>query len=436
MAIVDGAMRRLFLMVLLLVSSLVLFGGLDLLPVAHAQAGVSVVSVYPVYETGIKVGVLFPVQVRLSLADGQSINAFDVQMNYTYDPAKQVLQPESIDYSTNSILAGSQVNVLSNCIDGIESGGTNCPAGEGPGTIHFAEVLVGNKLTGPVSGNLFTVNFRVLNIGKCYFSLAANLADPGVFPYPAAQFIPEIAQGGVFGNTGVVAFFNVVPSSGPAALPGHDVIFDASGSFSNSTAAIVSYAWNFGDGTSTPPIPTANYTYRFAKPGSYLVALNVTDSDGKSGVWSSVVGVLPALGSLKLTVVDRELGNPISGSVAVKLFNNSLTLTGMNASLDSSGHVIFDRLVLGSYVLKISGPSIEAYSKTETVSLEGWPTQDTIYLNVIHQGPNINGDLIFIGSLVGAVGVVTVGVFAKRRNSRKKRTAGHNRAKTRSRIHS
>jgi len=422
-------------MVLLLVPSIVLFGGLDLLPVAHAQAGVSVVSVYPVYETGIKVGVLFPVQVRLSLADGQSINAFDVQMNYTYDTTNLVLQPESIDYSSNSILAGSQVTVLSNCIDGIESGGTNCPAGEGVGTIHFAEVLIGNKLTGPVSGNLFTVNFRVLSIGKCYFSLAANLADPGVFPYPVAQFIPEITEGGVFGNTGVVAFFNVVPSSGPVALPGRDVIFDAGGSFSNSTAPIVSYAWNFGDGASKTTT-TANYTYRFAKPGSYPVALNVTDSYGKSGVWSSVVGVLPALGSLKLTVVDRETGNPISGSVAVKLFNNSLTLIGMNASLDSSGHVIFDRLVLGSYVLKISGPSIEAYSKTETVSLQGWPTQDTIYLNVIHQSPNISGDLIFIGSLVAAVGVVTVGVFVKRRNSRKKGTAGNSRVKTRSRVHS
>src|SRR5437899_1426064 len=320
-------MRRIPWMVLLLVPSIVLFGGLDLLPVAHAQAGVSVVSVYPVYETGIKVGVLFPVQVRLSLADGQSINAFDVQMNYRYDTTNLVLQPESIDYSSNSILAGSQITVLANCIDGIESAGTHCPAGEGVGTSHFPETLIVSKLTGHLSGRLLTFNYL----------------------------------------------------------------------------------------------------------GSYPVALNVTDSYGKSGVWSSVVGVLPALGSLKLTVVDRETGNPISVSVAVKLFNNSLTLTGMNASLDSSGHVIFDRLVLGSYVLKISGPSIEAYSKTETVSLEGWPTQDTIYLNVIHQSPNISGDLIFIGSLVAAVGVVTVGVFVKRRNSRKKGTAGNSRVKTRSR---
>src|SRR5438445_10972995 len=242
-------------------------------------------------------------------------------MNYTYDTTNLVLQPESIDYSSNSILAGSQVTVLSNCIDGIESGGTNCPAGEGVGTIHFAEVLIGNKLTGPVSGNLFTVNFRVLSIGKCYFSLAANLADPGVFPYPVAQFIPEITEGGVFGNTGVVAFFNVVPSSGPVALPGRDVILDAVGSFSNSTAPIVSYAWNFGDGASKTTT-TANYTYRFAKPGSYPVALNVTDSYGKSGVWSSVVGVLPSLGSLKLQVVVRNIGNAIHGLVAVNIYDN------------------------------------------------------------------------------------------------------------------
>src|SRR5437879_7494649 len=146
-------MRRIPWMVLLLVTSIDRFGGLDLLPVAHAQAEVSVVSVYPLYETGIQVGVLFPVQVRLSLADGQSINAFDVQMNYTYDTTNLVLQPESIDYSSNSILAGSQVTVLSNCIDGIEAGGTNCPAGEGVGTINFADVLLCHKLTVLAHGN-------------------------------------------------------------------------------------------------------------------------------------------------------------------------------------------------------------------------------------------------------------------------------------------
>src|SRR5438128_1383747 len=99
-------MRRIPWMVLLLVPSIVLFGGLDLLPVAHAQAGVSVVSVYPVYETGIKVGVLFPVQVRLSLADGQSINAFDVQMNYTYDTTNLFLQRGPVEWTCCSAGAG------------------------------------------------------------------------------------------------------------------------------------------------------------------------------------------------------------------------------------------------------------------------------------------------------------------------------------------
>ena len=203
-------MRRIPWMVLLLVPSIVLFGGLDLLPVAHAQAGVSVVSVYPVYETGIKVGVLFPVQVRLSLADGQSINAFDVQMNYTYDTTNLVLQPESIDYSSNSILAGSQVTVLSNCIDGIESGGTNCPAGEGVGTIHFAEVLIGSKLTGPVSGNLFTVNFRVLSIGK--YGRAAWRPSGSSSTLTRMSFAPRSSARLVAVSSAVSA--NAEPSSG------------------------------------------------------------------------------------------------------------------------------------------------------------------------------------------------------------------------------
>lgn len=55
--------------------------------------------------------------------------------------------------------------------------------------------------------------------------------------------------------------------------------FDGSGSSDPDNDAIVSYAWNFGDGT-TGAGPTASHTY--ASPGCYTLTLTVTDAGGKS----------------------------------------------------------------------------------------------------------------------------------------------------------
>ena len=62
-------------------------------------------------------------------------------------------------------------------------------------------------------------------------------------------------------------------------FPGEPVTFDASGSQAGSSP-IVSYAWNFGDGTSAPASGNSQATTLFNRAGSYSVTVTVTDEKG------------------------------------------------------------------------------------------------------------------------------------------------------------
>src|SRR5262249_54340561 len=72
------------------------------------------------------------------------------------------------------------------------------------------------------------------------------------------------------------AAFTISPSS---AAPNQSVTFDASGSHEGSPFhSIVSYAWDFGDGSSSTGVnPTATHAYSLF--GTYTVTLKVTDDN-------------------------------------------------------------------------------------------------------------------------------------------------------------
>jgi|GEM_PF-3029171 len=84
------------------------------------------------------------------------------------------------------------------------------------------------------------------------------------------------------GNISPTAKLNCTPTAGPAPLT---ISCDGSAS-SDPDGSIVSYAWNFGDGTTGSGV-TAGHTYSAA--GSFPVTLVVTDSAGAQGTASVTI---------------------------------------------------------------------------------------------------------------------------------------------------
>ncbi len=79
--------------------------------------------------------------------------------------------------------------------------------------------------------------------------------------------------------------------------------FDASDSFS--TKGIVSYLWDFGDGTTSSEM-RVDHTYE--KPGRYTVTLTVTDKAGKTSAKTQTVDVNPPKPTVEnIKVEDNNL---------------------------------------------------------------------------------------------------------------------------------
>jgi len=102
---------------------------------------------------------------------------------------------------------------------------------------------------------------------------------------------PKLIVLGVGIRYGPTADFTYSPSYPPT---NETVTFDASTSLSGKNGTqvmpIVSYAWDFGDGTNTTQIdPIVEHTYTTA--GDYAITLNVTDGQGLWNITSQIITV-------------------------------------------------------------------------------------------------------------------------------------------------
>jgi chitodextrinase len=104
-----------------------------------------------------------------------------------------------------------------------------------------------------------------------------------------AVFIRLVPPGVVVPPDGLKPAFTVTP---PAPSDSQTVLFDASTSSAAAGNAIVSYAWNFGDGGRGSGV-TATHAYDTA--GTYVVTLTITDGVGRSAQKSQSVVVAPGL---------------------------------------------------------------------------------------------------------------------------------------------
>jgi parallel beta-helix repeat protein len=93
------------------------------------------------------------------------------------------------------------------------------------------------------------------------------------------------------------AALSVTPATGTAPL---GVTADASASTAGS-AAITSYTFAFGDGTTVGPQPGKTATHTYTTPGSYTVTLTVTDANSLTSTATKQVSVSPPTGLLRVT---------------------------------------------------------------------------------------------------------------------------------------
>ncbi len=146
---------------------------------------------------------------------------------------------------------------------------------------------------------------------------------------------------GSFADTGAtapVASFTATPTSGTAPVL---ATFDASLS-ADADGSIVSYAWNFGDGSTAAGL-TASHSYSSA--GTFIATLTVTDDQGLTGTASASVTVNSALQVIYVrNITVSSSGSWINGyqcTAAVTIQNSAnATVSGATVSGSWKGTVV------------------------------------------------------------------------------------------------
>src|SRR5712664_29834 len=174
----------------LLVSLFLLVFSLPGLPARSVHGlnqSVSTVQISPVGTCCHIVNDFFTIYVVLMLPSGESINGFDVRINYT-DAFSQanpgVLRAQTISYSSN-VFSSYSSTVLVECLDGTAlQGSSGCPIDDAPlGQFHFSEIISGQTVSGPLNGLLFSAKFAVTGYGTSIFAIdRANLVNPHLDP--------------------------------------------------------------------------------------------------------------------------------------------------------------------------------------------------------------------------------------------------------------
>ncbi|HZU40171.1 MAG TPA: PKD domain-containing protein [Solirubrobacteraceae bacterium] len=138
----------------------------------------------------------------------------------------------------------------------------------------------------------------------------------------AAGLSNTVAQTVSFGSLAPSASFSVTPG---AALTGAPVSFD--GSASTAPEGLAAYRWSFGDGA-TVSGTSATASHAYAAPGTYTVALTVTDSYGHSA-------------SARHTVTITAAGPPTAAFTAPSsgLPGQVLSFDG-RSSTDPASHIV------------------------------------------------------------------------------------------------
>ena len=134
-------------------------------------------------------------------------------------------------------------------------------------------------------------------------------------------------------NNAYIIPVNVTPTITPTDL---SIAYSSSTAVDNSGGTI-DYSWDFGDGTTTPPVAsgtsaTQNGIYTYASGGTYTVTLTVTSSNGGVTVVTTSVTVVAPTPVAKISINTVDDGD---GTYTYSIYGDNLT----NPSTISSGSI-------------------------------------------------------------------------------------------------
>jgi PKD repeat protein len=260
-----------------------------------------------------------------------------------------------------------------------------------PGIDFVPPTAVINVTPGTTGTEPFTVIFDAYGstddrgIASYAWDFGDGTTGTGVMPaahtYTNGEYIVKLTVTDYFGNVGVALETITVGEAGaPTAVinvtPGNTgtepftVIFDAYGSSVVSdcgSCSIVSYAWNFGDGTTGTGI-TIEHIYTVA--GTYNVILTVTDSNDNTG-YDSVTIIVNEPGApyeITVTATPTEV-DPGGGDSAI-----TANVKDSEGNAVTNGTIVTFGTTSGS-LLATSVPTLGGFATTTlTLSSEGSAT--------------------------------------------------------------
>jgi Tol biopolymer transport system component/PKD repeat protein len=165
-----------------------------------------------------------------------------------------------------------------------QSGGAEIAVMDADGTVSRTVAAGDQPAWSPDGGRLAFVGTTVTYLGRCYPGGGAHNADDFCMAVPDLYIVNRDGTGLTrIGSGGSVDWFTP-PGDRPMAAFTYECNasaceFDGSASLPSS-GTIVSYAWQFGDGTSGDG---AAVSHTYASGGRYSVTLTVTDALGASG---------------------------------------------------------------------------------------------------------------------------------------------------------
>jgi len=226
--------------------------------------------------TTVTVGMLYTVSIYTDYA-GSDVASY--QFNMSYDPS--IL--EGYEVANGDLIVGGSAKFGAGVFDNV-AGKLSLTVG-----FYFNE---GEVTSGP--GTLATVTFRVIGIGLSNIAIGDGTKLigwdiwNGIETYIIdAALMPTHIQHGLFDNSGAKAYPPYPPVAVIDALldsyANEPATFSGASSYDPDGTAIISYKWDYGDGT--PPVVTTDSTviHTYTTIGIYTVTLVVIDAQNQVG---------------------------------------------------------------------------------------------------------------------------------------------------------